>query len=139
MDQSATGPWKEVFEDATAESSDEEPPSAGTRSSGPAADNAEEVGNGDDDNDDDDDDGGAWVAIVVRTLTGSETHLRVRPDARMGGVFAEFARRWGVPDPRMFRFVYRGSVLDGDSDVTPRALGIQDGDRILAGSGARGC
>jgi Ubiquitin-2 like Rad60 SUMO-like len=121
VEASATGPWKEVFEGAAADSEEE-----GAIVSAQAKD-------GDIESD------GAWLSLVVRSLTGRETHLRVRPAARMGSVFAEFARRMGAPHPGMFRFVFHGRSLEDDSDATPSALGIQDGDRILAVIRARGC
>jgi hypothetical protein len=134
LDMSATGPWKEVFEgerDSEQEEaeSDEEEWIWDPRSSGPA-DAAQASGEQEEDNEEEDI--GAWLVVVVTITTGDETRFRVRPTTRMGSILAEFARRMRAPDPSMYNFHFRGGRLAGASDSTPRSLGMQNGDRILA-------
>jgi Ubiquitin family len=112
LDRSATGPWKEVFE-----------PDEGT-------DEAQASGGGGEDS------GGAWLRLVVASLTGRETQLRVRPTDRMGRVFAEYSRLEGVPVSEC-RFVFRGRHLEAGDAL--EALGLHNGDRMHVVLKWRGC
>jgi Ubiquitin-2 like Rad60 SUMO-like len=111
LDQSATGPWTEVFETA----------STARTASAAAAAAAQES--------DDDGDTGAFVTIALISLTGKSTPWRVWHASPMRDVLREYARVEGV-DASDFRFVFRGCRLDTDSTGTPDTLGIRSGDII---------
>jgi hypothetical protein len=70
LDQSATGPWTEVFETAS---------TARTAAAAAAAQEAAAAAQESDDDDDDDDGTGAFVTITLRSLTGNrEEHSMAR-------------------------------------------------------------